>query len=174
MKTAVSYTRTQVALHWGVVLGVALQYVLKDGISGLWEQRLSGAIPNEGTPNIHTIAGVAVLIMVVWRIVLKLRHGHVPAPASEARALAALARSTHLAFYGLLIAMPVSGFLAWFIGLTVPAQAHSIAAKLLLALIVLHVAAALVHWLWFKSGVMARMSPLRIFRRAKAGQEIGQ
>jgi cytochrome b561 len=144
---------------------VAGQYLLHNGIEAAWKARLDGSIPNEPFPNPHAIVGMAILVLTLWRIVLRLRRGAPSLPSSEPKALKAIAGATHLAFYAILLAMPVSGALAWVAGLEMPAEAHEIAAKVLLALIALHIIGAVAQKFWFKSDVMARMSPKRMMVR---------
>lgn len=153
----VSYNRTQVLLHWIIAALVAFQIIFQDGIEELWEARTNGTIPDEPTPSPHTIVGLLILVLMIWRVVARLRNGAPPPPADEHPALRFLAGATHALFYVLLLAMPVSGAVAWFGGFELPAEAHEIAAKLLIALVVLHVIAALVHRFWFRSGVVERI-----------------
>jgi cytochrome b561 len=153
----VSYNRTQVLLHWIIAALVAFQIVFHDGIEELWNARMTGAIPNVPTPTPHTIVGLLILILMIWRVVVRLRNGAPPPPADEHPALRFLAGATHALFYVLLLAMPVSGAVAWFGGLELPAEAHELAAKLLIALVLLHLVAALVHRFWFRSGVVERI-----------------
>ncbi len=170
MTTSQSYSRAQVALHWAITLLVAAQFLLHEGISDAWDQRMDGTIPNEPFPNPHAIAGLLIFALMVWRVVLRLRRGAPPLPAHEPKPLQVLAAGTHLAFYALLLAMPISGTVAWVAGLEVPAQAHEAASKLLLALIVLHIAGAVVQKLWLKSDVMARMSPALALKGGAKGK----
>lgn len=159
-----AYSRVQVVLHWVIVFLMAAQYLLHGGIEAAWEGRLDGSLPNEPFPNPHAIVGIILLALTIWRFVLRLRFGAPALPDEEPQALKLVAMVTHLAFYVLLIAMPISGALAWVIGLEVPAELHEIAAKIMLALIGLHVAGALFQQFVLKTGVMERMSPKRMFR----------
>jgi len=165
MQSSATYSRTQVSLHWIIVVLMAGQYLLHGGIEAAWQARLDGSLPNEPFPNPHAIVGIVILALALWRIVLRLRLGAPALPAEEPQGLKVVATVTHLAFYVLLVAMPVSGALAWVAGLEVPASAHEIAAKVMLALIALHVAGAVVQKLWFKTDVMARMSPKRMLQK---------
>ena len=119
---------------------------------------MSGAIPNEAFPTPHTMAGLLILVLMVWRLVVRVRRGAPPPPAEEHPALAMAAKATHTLFYVLLIGMPISGAVAWFGGLEAPAQAHAAASNLLILLIVVHVAAALLHQFWWKTEVLKRMT----------------
>lgn len=165
MSTPTSYSATQVRLHWVIVILMAGQYLLHEGIAEAWEARLEGTIPNEPYPNPHAIVGILILLLALWRIGLRLRRGAPALPEEEPEALKIVAKITHLAFYVLLIGMPISGALAWVAGLELPAEAHEVAAKLMMALIVLHIAGALVQQFVLKTGVMACMSPKRMFGR---------
>lgn len=165
MKSPNGYSRAQIALHWVVVVLVAGQYLLSEGIEQAWYARMNGSLPNEPFPNPHAIVGIIILLLTLWRLVVKLRHGAPALPANEPAALKAIAQVTHLAFYLLLLGMPISGVLAWVMGLELPAEVHEIAAKVMIGLIVLHVAGAIVQKVWLKSDVLARMSPGRLFKR---------
>jgi len=163
-----AYTATQVRLHWIIAILLAGQYLLNEGIEAAWEGRLDGSIPNEPFPNPHAIVGILILLLTLWRIGLRLRHGAPALPGEEPQGLKIVARATHFAFYALLIAMPTSGALAWVAGLDLPAEAHEVAAKVMMALIVLHVAGALVQQFVQRTDVVLRMSPSRMFRRGPA------
>jgi cytochrome b561 len=157
MRDVASYTRSQVLLHWLIAALVLFQIFFHEGIEELWDARMDGSVANVPTPTAHTIVGLLIFVLMIWRIVARLRNGAPPPPADEHPALRFLAAGTHLLFYVLLVAMPVAGALAWFGGLELPAQAHSLAATLLIALVVLHFVAAVLHRFWFRSGVMERM-----------------
>lgn len=157
-----AYSRVQIAVHWLTVLLIAGQYLLHNGIEAAWQARLDGNLSNAPFPNPHAIVGVVILGLTLWRIALRVRHGAPALPEAEPGPLQWLAKGTHAGFYALLIAMPLSGVAAWIFGFKLPAEAHEIAAKLMLALIALHVGGAIFQSVWLKSGVMARMSPKRL------------
>lgn len=152
-----TYSKTQIALHWVIMLLVLFQILAHDEIERLWTGRMDGTLPNVATPNVHVAVGFLILALVVWRLVLRLRRGVPPLPATEHPALKLVASGTHILFYVLLIGMPLSGAGAWILGLGPAAQAHSIAEKVLIALIALHVLAALAQHFWFKTDVLKRM-----------------
>lgn len=157
MAVPVSYTRNQVLLHWTIAVLVLFQILFHSGIEELWDARMAGTIPDVPTPTPHSIAGILIFLLMIWRVVLRLRNGAPPPPADEHPALRFIAAATHVLFYVLLLGMPISGAVAWFGGLELPAEAHGVAAKLLIALVILHVVAAVAHRFWFRSGVMERI-----------------
>jgi cytochrome b561 len=63
---------------------------------------------------------------------------------------------SHGAFYVLLIAAPILGLLAYYVGEPF-GDLHEICKPLLIILIGLHAAAALFHQLWLKDGTLRRM-----------------
>ena len=155
--TPSNYSKTQIALHWIVMLLVLFQILVHDEIVQLWTGRMSGTLPNLATPNVHVAVGFLIFALVVWRLVLRLTRGVPALPASEHPALKLVASGTHILFYVLLIGMPLSGAAAWILGVAQAAQVHSIAEKLLIALIALHALAALAQHFWFKTEVLKRM-----------------
>ena len=152
-----SYSRTQITLHWTVLVLVLFQLLLNDDIVRLWTGRMSGTIPNEPTPHVHAAVGVLIFALMVWRLVLRLRRGVPALPANEHPALKLAANGTHILLYVLLLGMPISGSVAWFLGVEMAGQAHSAARFALIPLIALHFAAALAQHFWFKTDVLKRM-----------------
>lgn len=158
MTTPAGYTRRQIALHWAVAILIAGQYLLEDGISAAWRAFRNGA-PGAFDPLVlaHVAGGVLILILVAWRLALRLRHGAPPPPEDEHPALKAVAKLAHMALYVLLVGLPVTGLAAWFGGIAPAAEIHEILTNVLLVLVALHVLAALLHHFIQKTEVMRRM-----------------
>ena len=158
MKTAPkTFSKTQIYLHWIVVVLVAFQFLFGDGISKLWKDRMDGLIPNEPSINPHAIVGILILVLVAWRLWLRFSHGVPALPESKSAIAGMISKTTHILFYVLLIGMPFSGAGAWFLGFEQPAFTHIIAGNILIALIALHLAAALLHHFVLKTDVLKRM-----------------
>jgi len=152
------YSRTQIALHWAVAALVAAQYLLNDAIAAAWKAHVQGdGYGFDPLVLAHVAGGALILVLVLWRIALRLTHGAPPLPKEEPAAFAVLARLAHLAFYGVLIALSVSGALAWFADVRPAASVHNVLKVVLLALIALHVLAVIFHQSVLKSGIMLRM-----------------
>ncbi len=172
------YTRTAVLLHW--LLALLLLGLLGVGwyMSGLpfSPQRLK-------LYNWHKWAGITVLVLSVLRLLWRLSHPAPPLPAPMAQAMPrwqhGAHHGTHLALYGLFFVVPLLGWayssaagfpVVLFGVLPLPdwvgadkalAEAikpfHALAAYSLLALVLLHVAAALKHQWVDKDGLLERM-----------------
>ena len=152
-----TYSRTQIILHWTVVVLVLFQILFHDEIVRLWDGRMDGTIVNEPTPQLHAVVGIAIFVLMAWRLVLRLNRGVPAPPAGEHRALKLAASTTHFLLYALLLGMPISGLVAWVFGIEQAAQAHSAARLVLILIIALHFAAALAQHFWFKTDVLRRM-----------------
>lgn len=129
----------------------------------------------------HRSLGLVILAAMLFRWAWRWRHPPPPLPQAVARPVAALARTTHLGLYALLIALPVAGYLnaaaaghavSLFGLLAVPpllprnarlSQAavalHLAGQYLLYVLLMMHVAGALYHALLRRDGVFTRMLP---------------
>jgi cytochrome b561 len=178
---ALAYSRPARLMHWLTVAAVAVMIPL-----GLIMKARSDADIWDATTNalynVHKLVGFLLLLLVIARLAYRLAHG---APADEPT-LAPWQRltshATHWALYGLLLLVPVIGWIGVsqygareIFGLVrLPAIAagdqdashttfewHAWAAYALIALVALHVAAALFHRLVRKDGVLARMLPPR-------------
>lgn len=157
MATPTKFSKIQIILHWLIAAMVFFQIVFHEGIEKLWEQRMDGVIPNVSSPNPHAIVGMAILVLVLFRLIVRLKHGVPALPPSEKPIMGLISKATHILFYVLLIGMPLSGVGAWFFGIEAPANIHGLAAKILVPLIALHFAAALLHHFVLKTNVLKRM-----------------
>ena len=173
---ALRYDGVQKTLHWVVVGLVGTQFVTKlitpAGFSGVTEAGLN---------RWHLAVGPTILLLMLVRLAWRMARGAPPAPAELANPLQLLSRLTHWAFYGLLLVIPVLGWISaseygarptllFLFGLPALAapneraaawwgELHGTLAWLLLATIALHVAAACWHGLARDDGVFARMMP---------------
>lgn len=162
-----------VGLHW--LLALLILFALAMGTFSLKE------IPNASPEKLfalrgHMIAGVAILALMLVRLGLRLWLPR-PAPATTGnRFLDRLGVGVHYGFYLLVILMAASGIAtAVQAGLPAivfggsgaplpesfwvyrPRAVHGVIAKLLLALVALHVAAALYHQVVRRDRLFARM-----------------
>jgi cytochrome b561 len=167
------YHPALVTLHWllAVVLLVAL------GMGTLSLQHMPNASPEKvDALRGHMIAGIAILILTVLRLVIRRATAH-PAPATTGNPLLdRIGRGTHHALYLLVFLMALSGIAtavqAGLPGIVfggsgaplpanfdafAPRAVHGVVAALLLALIALHVLAALYHQFVRRDGLIARM-----------------
>lgn len=140
------YGATQIAYHWTIVVLVVVNWLLGAGMEQVYEAREEGtAIVQWGPAFAHVALGVTILIVMLMRLGTRLKRPVQTAPDSKHRLLALLGRINHWAFYVVLIAMPLLGALAWFLGVDWAGGLHKLLAWVLVALIVLHVSGALLH-----------------------------
>ena len=160
MNSPTGYSRMQIALHWIVVALVAAQFIFKDAIAQAW-MAWHEELPFAFDPRIaaHVIAGQLILVLIGWRLVLRIKLGAPPSPADEPAPMRAIAKLSHAGFYVVLAALSVTGAAAWFGDIVPAARLHNLLKTVLLGLIVLHVLAALLHHVVLKTDVMRRMIP---------------
>jgi cytochrome b561 len=153
-----TYSRAHVILHWVTLLLILQQFVLHDAISEAFRAVLLGQdIAPSPAVAAHVFGGFLVFVFALTRITMRHNHG-VPAEAAASAAQKLAARAVHLGLYAVMIAMPVSGAVAWFQGVEAASQAHEVMKVLLLVLVALHVAGSLWHQFAMKDGLMRRMS----------------
>lgn len=177
-----NYTKVAIALHWiiafAIIFMLALGMVMED-------------LPNEmkfAAYQLHKSVGLTVLLLSFVRLFWRLSH---PAPALPSGMKAweiTISKITHVAFYLLMIGLPMSGwaivsssprnFPTIFFGLFewphLPVlseienkedvshsfgEIHETLANLTIALLALHVGAALKHHIILKDDVLVRMAP---------------
>jgi len=130
----------------------------------------------------HKSVGMTVLMLAILRLLWRFKNPPPELPAGMTPLERALAHATHVAFYVLLFAMPLTGWMmssaknysvSWFGLFTWPnfiAQSdaafdflrstHDYLGYALFVIAVLHVLAALKHHFWNKDDVFLRMLPL--------------
>jgi len=179
------YTPTARTLHWLTVLLLAVQIPVgfymayRGNVLNLWDSVTNTLYSG------HKVGGLTILTLVVIRYLYRLAArppGPEPTITTWQHVVSTL---NHWALYLLLIAMPVLGYLgvAYYpaldvFGFKLPALVepdkplaeqvlfwHMVGAYVLLALVALHVAAALYHYLIRRDNVLGRMLPSLLRRR---------
>lgn len=182
------YTSVAIALHWLIALAILLQLA-----SGLW---MVDALPEQETQMLafqvyqwHKSLGLTVLILTLLRLFWRLTHRAPPLPPGMTAWERLAAKSTHVLFYVLIIALPLTGWvlvsasklglptLYWNLfqwphlplgGMAAEAKAaleerfgtiHEFLAYATIGLLVVHIGAALKHHLVNRDDVLARMLP---------------
>lgn len=167
MKAAVRperYTNLQLLLHWLVAALVAFQYLFNEGIMASWHFYAHGdaATPEDFSgANLHVLVGLTVLLLAIVRLAVRISHRAPAAPEGEPRPLRILATATHHLLYLLIFLVPLSGAMAWFFVIERAATGHNLTKALLLAVVLVHIAGAVVQAVVFRSNVFSRMLPSR-------------
>ena len=165
------------ALHWVVALLIVFTTAL--GWRMLFIEKEPGAAE---WFDLHRSIGLTIFTLVALRLVWRLANSPQPLPDGMPKWQSRLATVTHWLLYALMIVTPVVGYLgasytksgvAWF-GRATPRWAepnHDLAEQffdvhgtlvwVLVALVALHVAGALKHWLIDKDGTFQRMGYAR-------------
>lgn len=158
------YTNLQIVLHWAVAVLVIFQLVIHEGMEHAFDAVEDGAAVAGGDAlmaNVHVAVGLTIFALAVWRVFVRVRHGVPPLPEGEHPALKIAANWTHFLLYALILGMPVSGAVAWFFRVEIAAEVHEAAKTAMIALVLLHTAAALAQHFFFKTDVLTRMLKAR-------------
>ncbi|WP_198647132.1 cytochrome b [Pannonibacter carbonis] len=153
------YSPTQIGLHWVIAALVLFQIIFGDGIKDLGRALKRGTEPDTATVilgNLHIWFGAAILALTLWRLALRITRG-APAPAGGNTITLGLMKAAHGLFYALLLAMPVTGLVAWYLGVHDAGEIHEAMKPVFVLLIALHVLAVVWHRAVLKDDTMARM-----------------
>jgi cytochrome b561 len=167
------FSLLQRVLHWTMAAAIFLMLFIGIGM-------VSTITPAHLTLlSIHKPLGIAILILVLVRLIVRLTRGTPPLPSDLPPLLKFAAHASHWALYALMIAMPLIG---WGMlsaagdpvvvaGIHLPSilpmdgamhgllrQAHTWLALVLFALVLGHLAAALFHALIRRDGVFESMA----------------
>ncbi|WP_028056061.1 cytochrome b [Sphingobium bisphenolivorans] len=129
---------------------------------------------------VHKSVGLTVLVLALLRLIWRLTHRPTPLPGGLPAGESAAAKLTHYIFYAFMLLVPLSGWimtsagnrpLNWFFLFDVPkfavskgdaivgisSEVHELLGYAWIALLVLHVGAALRHHIILKDDVLRRM-----------------
>lgn len=171
------YSTVSLVLHWLIAALVVAQIVLIQAHEANEDSGVRTFI------DLHKSVGMTILLLTLVRLGWRIANPAIPLPAETPRWQKLVARGTHVLFYVFLLAMPLVGWAAssaagrdivWFGLFNWPLlpigggrefagqlmDLHELAAKLLIALVVLHVLAALKHHFVDRDNVLHRMIPL--------------
>ncbi|MBI2260519.1 MAG: cytochrome b [Caulobacterales bacterium] len=171
------YSTVSLVLHWLIAALVITQIGLIAA-----HEATEGSISREFV-NLHKSVGLSILVLTLVRLGWRVANPAIPLPAAMPRWQKLLARTNHVLFYVLLIAMPLVGWAAssaagrdivWFGLFEWPLlpigggretagelmNVHEAAARLLIFLVVLHIIGALKHQFIDRDNVLHRMIPL--------------
>lgn len=154
-----SYSPAQIGLHWAIAALVLFQIIFGDWIKDLGRALTRGTEPDTATVilgNLHIWFGAAILALTLWRLALRITRG-APAPAGGNAITLGLMKAAHGLFYVLLLAMPVTGLVAWYLGVHDAGEVHEAMKPVFVLLIALHVLAVVWHRIVLKDDTMARM-----------------
>ena len=152
------YSARQIGLHWLVFALVAYQWLTGDNMTDLFRAAHGGG-PTDIAPawgTAHIAVGVAVLLLMLWRLGLRHTEG-APPPAKQHPALQGLASAVHAALYLDLILGALVGLAAY---LWLPKLAglhHLMMRPVFLVLFGLHVVGALWRRFVARDDVVTRM-----------------
>jgi cytochrome b561 len=172
--SAERYSRTAIALHWAIAALILAN--LPIGFFNEAIETASGASPMW----LHKSIGLTVLALSIARVAWRLTHRPPPLPETVVGWRVGASRAVHRAFYALILLVPLTGWLrtsagtyplTWFELVDIPkfdiargslearlaASAHEVLAWAMLALVLLHVAAALHHHFLLRDEVLRRM-----------------
>lgn len=168
------YTCTAIALHWLMAALIVVAFAVGQYMADLdlspWKLKIFGW---------HKWVGVTIFILVLYRIYWRLTHPAPPLPALMSGMMKSASAVTHLMLYLLMVAIPITGWLrsstagvsvVYFNLIPLPdlleknkelsqffKELHENLNWALLALVILHVAAAWKHQFVDKDNLMGRM-----------------
>jgi cytochrome b561 len=170
--------------HWIIAALVVMQFVLAN-----MADDLPIGVHKLALLARHKSFGMTVLVLAIVRLLWRLRNPPPQLPDGMAPAERMLARATHAAFYVLLFAIPLTGWMmssaknysvSWFGVFTWPnligknetafellRSTHHVLGYILFSIAILHVLAALKHHFWNKDDVLVRMLPFSGLRNSK-------
>ena len=155
--TRQGYSGLQILLHWVIAALVLFQLIFGESMAEVKDALEEGLVPDPAEQTMadaHYWVGIAILVLVALRIILRVVQG-APAPIGSGPQLL-IAKGIHAIFYLLLIAVPVTGLLAVYVNEEL-GEVHEIGKPLFIAFIVLHVLGALFHHFKLKDETLRRM-----------------
>jgi cytochrome b561 len=170
------YSKVAMLFHWVIAALVIANWLIAEAAH-------DAPGPDKGEIfSYHKSVGITILVLTLGRLAWRIGHKAPPLPDVMAGWEKALARTTHVIFYILLIGLPLGAWIANSLGgqsvdffglFTIPPlptgenkplghtiyEAHATGGTIFLWLIALHIAGALKHTFFDKAGGIGRMLP---------------
>jgi cytochrome b561 len=157
--TPTAYSRTQIALHWLIVILVMVQYATSGSIARTHTVSMSGLAPDKSDlfwHVVHNRNGMLIFALMALRLVIRYWCG-VPNPVEGTSANQAKAANiVHLALYATLMGQAFTGAVASYIWWPM-GNVHEILFYVFASLVAVHISAAFWHHFVLKDGTMRRM-----------------
>lgn len=170
------YSTGAMIFHWVIAIMVIVNWRVAEAAEHAGKVEQAALIGN------HKAIGITILVLTLGRLAWRLTHRVPPLPDTMAGWEKALARTVHVIFYVMLIALPLGGWLAgsfagrdisYFGAFAIPplpvgenldlAKAiigfHKTGGEVLIYLVGLHILGALKHTFFDKNGGLGRMLP---------------
>lgn len=170
-----TFSPLQRALHWLMAAGILTMLFVGVGMVSTVTPKYLPLV------SFHKTLGIALLVLVAIRLVVRLLRGAPPLPAGMPAPMKLAAHLSHYLLYALMIAMPLIGWamlsagsypIVLLGGIQLPPivapsdelhallwNAHRYLALLFFAVVLMHLAAALFHGLVRRDGVFSSMAP---------------
>lgn len=152
------YSALQIALHWAVAALVLFQIVFGESMEEFFDALEEGEAispQDQFLGTAHYWTGLAILGLVAIRLMLRLSAG-APGAAADTNWSTKVAGVMHWLFYALLVAVPLSGLLAFYHWADL-GDLHALAKPAFVVLVALHAMATLYHSTVLKDGTLRRM-----------------
>lgn len=152
------YSLLQIVLHWTIAGLVVFQLAVNEGMQDAFKDRAEGARAEDDLgATLHIVVGLTVLALTAIRLAIRLRRGAPEMHLANPPLVNLIGHAAHVALYGFLIGMPVTGAIAWFTGFEFSAVLHELGRFVLIPLIAAHVIGALAEHFVFKTDSLVRM-----------------
>ena len=142
------YSSYQIILHWTIASLVLLQLIFDEGIKNSYSNIIKGSekfIHSSDSGGMHLAIGIIVLILMIFRTVLRIKTGVPQAPSKTPPILKGIAKISHLCIYLLLFTLPITGLIGGYLKLNTVLVLHQLSSKLLIVLVLFHICAAIFH-----------------------------
>jgi cytochrome b561 len=153
MAERAGYSGLQIGLHWLVAILIPLAWITHDGAEEAWDAMEKGTAPGF-VP--HVALGMAVLVLVLVRLVVRLTRGAPAAPGTPGSLQVRAAEWGHRLIYLLMIAVPLGGASIFFLEMD-NGDIHGLFANILMIVVLGHALMALYHHYVVKDGLIRRM-----------------
>jgi cytochrome b561 len=156
---APGYSILQIGLHWLIAAIVLFQLVFGESMTEAFDAAEEGQAVSafdQQFATLHYWAGIIILILVALRLALRFAQGVPEIDQTLPGWMLQASTATHWAFYILLVGVPVTGLLGYYVDGPY-GDIHAWAKPVFIALIALHVLAALYHQFVRRDGLLLRM-----------------
>jgi len=152
------YSLLQVILHWTIAALVIFQLLINEDVQDAFKMRSEiRPLPDDNGALLHIVVGLSVFALALFRLGVRFHRGVPEAHQTNPPLINLVGWVAHVLLYAFLLAMPLTGAIAWFTGLELSAVLHELGRLVLIPLIALHALGAFAEHFVFRTNSLMRM-----------------
>ena len=152
------YSKSQIILHWLVVILIVPQFLFSHKISKALEARFNGyEVLESPLISLHILTGFIIFCLACARFIQRLDNSKHREDNNTNDVGNIIKHLNHYTLYFLMLALPITGAIGWFRGIEAFANLHVMLKSAFLLLVALHLTSTFYQQVFLRNNVLGKM-----------------